>query len=149
MSLTLVVGGARSGKSRFALSLAAAHGPRLGFIATLLPLTDEVASECRKLRAERQDAFVTWEEPVRVIELIAAHAEYFDSLVVDCFTGWLRNLAACNEGQDLALAAERFADIAQQAPAQIIAVSTEAPAALAESAAQIFQMNEGLPVRVK
>ena len=147
MPLTLVIGEGHSGKSRCALSLAAAHGPRLAFIATLLPLTDEAAAGCMRLRAERGDAFVTWEEPVRIVELLAANDEYFDAVVVDCLSGWLRNLAACGQA-GLELAAERFAETAAQASAHVVVVAEQATDALIEAAEEVFQMREGLPVRV-
>ena len=160
MALTMVVGGAKSGKSRYALALACAHGPRVGFAATLWPLSDEMAAETRRLRAERRDSFVTWEAPVDVVELIETRGPYLDALVVDSFTEWLRNLVQAGV-PDLVQATDRLAAAALIAPAMIVAVAEEGDALahgervneaqerLAGHVAHLYRMVDGLPVRMK
>ncbi len=90
--ITLITGGARSGKSRFALELAArAPGPRV-FIATALPTDPEMALRIDRHKAERdQTGWVTVESAV---DLQAAISDQADEavLVVDCLTLWVNNL---------------------------------------------------------
>jgi adenosylcobinamide kinase / adenosylcobinamide-phosphate guanylyltransferase len=89
--LVLVGGGARSGKSRFALGRAAALGRRRLYIATAEAGDDEMRARIARHRAERGDAFDTLEEPLALPEAIAA-ARDSDVLLVDCLTLWLSNL---------------------------------------------------------
>src|SRR3954471_11273128 len=84
---TIVVGGgARSGKSRFALGYARGLGARRAFVATAQALDEEMRTRIASHRDERGDAFATIEAPV---ELPAALAELdADVVVVDCLTLW-------------------------------------------------------------
>ena len=90
--LILVGGGARSGKSRFALQRALALGPRRAFIATAEPLDDEMARRIQHHRVERGGAFSTVEEPIALAEAVEAAAANADVIVVDCLTLWVSNL---------------------------------------------------------
>jgi adenosylcobinamide kinase/adenosylcobinamide-phosphate guanylyltransferase len=86
----LVGGGARSGKSRFALGYARRLGARRIFVATGQGLDEEMRARIASHRQERGDAFTTIEAPV---ELPAVLAEVeADVVVVDCLTLWLSNL---------------------------------------------------------
>jgi adenosylcobinamide kinase/adenosylcobinamide-phosphate guanylyltransferase len=86
----LVGGGARSGKSRFALGYARRLGRRRAFVATAEGLDEEMRARIADHRAERGDAFTTVEAPV---ELPRALAELdAEVVVVDCLTLWLSNL---------------------------------------------------------
>ena len=110
--LILVGGGARSGKSRFALQRAQALGPRRTFIATAEPLDDEMATRIQHHRSERGSAFRTIEEPVALPEALTAAATAAvptDVIVVDCLTLWVSNLLVRNVGPaDLADSFERL-----------------------------------------
>ncbi len=89
--IILVGGGARSGKSRFALSYARALGPRRLFVATAEARDAEMGERIARHRDERGDEFTTREEPLHLARLLAAgHAA--DVIVVDCLTLWLSNL---------------------------------------------------------
>ena len=97
--LVLVGGGARSGKSHFALELAATFGPRRLFIATAEGLDDEMAARIAEHRRERGDAFTTIEEPVALEECLGraftpadGRVGPPDAIVVDCLTLWISNL---------------------------------------------------------
>jgi adenosylcobinamide kinase/adenosylcobinamide-phosphate guanylyltransferase len=87
----LVGGGARSGKSRFALGRAAALGRRRLYIATAEASDDEMRDRIARPRAERAGAFDTLEEPLALPEVLAG-ARGYDVLLVDCLTLWLSNL---------------------------------------------------------
>jgi len=87
----LVGGGARSGKSDFALSLARTLGKRRLFLATAQAGDEEMAARIRRHRESRGDDFTTIEEPLEVLESIRRHNGY-DVIVLDCLTLWLSNM---------------------------------------------------------
>jgi adenosylcobinamide kinase / adenosylcobinamide-phosphate guanylyltransferase len=92
VSLILIGGGARSGKSRHALQMARRCGANLAFVATATASDDEMRSRIALHREERGPEFTTFEEPLAVAALIDAHAAGFDAIVVDCLTLWLSNV---------------------------------------------------------
>ncbi|MBL8177257.1 MAG: bifunctional adenosylcobinamide kinase/adenosylcobinamide-phosphate guanylyltransferase [Bryobacterales bacterium] len=90
--MILVGGGSRSGKTRFALDLAAGKGSRLLYIATAELLDDEMCSRAQMHRLERGPRFETVEAPRDLAGAITQHAGKFDAAVVDCLTLWVSNL---------------------------------------------------------
>lgn len=91
--LTLITGGVRSGKSRFALELAAARRPPLYFIATAEAFDLEMKSRIANHRKERKDRFVTIEEPVSLCRALQeAYQRGAGLIVIDCLTVWINNL---------------------------------------------------------
>jgi adenosylcobinamide kinase/adenosylcobinamide-phosphate guanylyltransferase len=90
--LALILGGCRSGKSRFALELAARLGKRKLFIATAEPLDDEMRERIAKHRADRGPEWQTVEAPVALDDALRNHAADADVIVMDCLTVWLGNL---------------------------------------------------------
>jgi adenosylcobinamide kinase / adenosylcobinamide-phosphate guanylyltransferase len=88
--ITLVTGGARAGKSAFALSLVPRENP-VTFIATAQGLDDEMRERIRRHRAERPLGWTTTEAPIELAAGIAA-APTKAILVVDCLTLWVSNL---------------------------------------------------------
>jgi len=104
--LVLVGGGARSGKSRFALARAAALGRRRLFVATATASDDEMRSRIARHRAERGDGFQTVEEPLALPALLGdLDPRRHDVVVVDCLTLWLSNLL-CGGAREEAVLAE-------------------------------------------
>lgn len=92
--VTLVTGGARSGKSRHALELAARR-PRPAFIATAEAFDDEMAERIRRHRRERDGgatAFETIDAPRAPAAALDALPDGCGAAVVDCLTIWLTNL---------------------------------------------------------
>jgi adenosylcobinamide kinase/adenosylcobinamide-phosphate guanylyltransferase len=87
----LVGGGARSGKSAFALAYARRLGSRRAFVATAEALDDEMRARIDRHRGERGSAFTTVEEPRDVVAALERLAEV-DVVIVDCLTLWLSNL---------------------------------------------------------
>jgi adenosyl cobinamide kinase/adenosyl cobinamide phosphate guanylyltransferase len=85
--LTFLLGGARSGKSALAVSLAGA-GP-VTFVATGTAGDEEMAERIKRHRAERPAGWVTVEEPVALRDaVVSAHG----TVVVDCLSLWVANL---------------------------------------------------------
>jgi adenosylcobinamide kinase/adenosylcobinamide-phosphate guanylyltransferase len=89
--LILAAGGARSGKSGFALARARALGRRPLFIATAERSDDEMRDRIARHRAERGTIFETLEEPRALPEALAADRDH-DVILVDCLTIWISNL---------------------------------------------------------
>jgi adenosylcobinamide kinase/adenosylcobinamide-phosphate guanylyltransferase len=88
--LALVTGGARSGKSRFALERAGSLGLPKTFVATAEALDDEMAERIARHRSDRGGGWRTVEEPRRLAEVV--RRERGQALVVDCLTLWLANV---------------------------------------------------------
>jgi adenosylcobinamide kinase/adenosylcobinamide-phosphate guanylyltransferase len=90
-SLTLVLGGARSGKSAFAEGLLAGH-PQPVYVATAQAFDAEMAERIRLHRDRRPAPWVTVEEPLRLADTLAAEARPGRVVLVDCLTLWLSNI---------------------------------------------------------
>ncbi len=107
-AVTLVLGGTRSGKSRFAENLVADSGLRPVYIATATPGDAEMAVRIAAHRARRGSAWATIEEPLALADALRGLPPGSAALV-DCLTLWLANLMAAqrnpeSEGSDLASA---------------------------------------------
>ena len=90
--LTLILGGARSGKSRLAQRLAA-QASRVSYIATAVAGADpEMAARVAQHRANRPDSWRTIEEPLALGATVELAAHDADTILVDCLTIWLSNL---------------------------------------------------------
>lgn len=99
--VTLVLGGARAGKSGYALALL-----RGGlFVATAESGDDEMAERIAAHRAERGDSWTTVEEPLDLPDVLRHHANDSRPLLVDCLTLWLSNLMHRDRDIDHATAA--------------------------------------------
>ncbi|MEM7568092.1 MAG: bifunctional adenosylcobinamide kinase/adenosylcobinamide-phosphate guanylyltransferase, partial [Pseudomonadota bacterium] len=91
-SLTLVLGGARSGKSRHAEGLVAASGlPRI-YIATAEAWDEEMRERIAKHRADRGPDWTTVDAPLDLARTIAEQARPDRVVLVDCLTLWLTNV---------------------------------------------------------
>jgi len=90
--VTLVLGGARSGKSRFAEGLLDGHPGRRVYLATAEILDDEMAERVRLHKARRDADCRTVEEPLDIAATIVAETAKGAAVLVDCLTLWLGNL---------------------------------------------------------
>ncbi len=92
-SITLVTGGARSGKSGYAIERALAYrGSRRVFVATAQALDDEMRARIEHHRAARPPEFQTLEEPLNVVAALTRLGDRADVVVLDCLTLWVSNL---------------------------------------------------------
>ena len=89
--VTLITGGARSGKSRFALDIAAPYDRRT-FIATAQALDAEMEERIRRHKTERKGQFTTIEESLDLSGAISRIPGDTGIAVIDCITVWLGNL---------------------------------------------------------
>jgi adenosyl cobinamide kinase/adenosyl cobinamide phosphate guanylyltransferase len=122
MALTLLVGGARSGKSTHALRLAEATGAPVVFVATGAACDEEMAARIARHRAERPAGWQTVEEPLRLLDALAA-VPPGACVVVDCLSLWVANLLERDE--DVEAAARAAAAAAAARPGPTIAVTNE------------------------
>ena len=121
MSLVVLLGGARSGKSRLALERARSSGAAVVFVATGEALDDEMADRIARHKAERPAEWETVEEPVDLERAIAGAAPDV-TVVVDCLSLWVANVFEAAPAEDLAeLAAAR----ATARPGLTVAVTNE------------------------
>ena len=90
--LQLILGGARSGKSRLAEKLASDSALPVTYIATSQPLDGEMNERVALHRQRRPDHWGLIEEPIELARVLRDHAAPGQCLLVDCLTLWLTNL---------------------------------------------------------
>jgi adenosyl cobinamide kinase/adenosyl cobinamide phosphate guanylyltransferase len=123
MTLTLLIGGARAGKSSLALRRAAASGRPVVFIATADARDAEMAERIARHREERDPRWSTVEEPGDLAGALAA-APAEACVIVDCLTLWVANLLVRDDAEIARTAAEA-AGLAAGREGPTIAVSNE------------------------
>jgi len=121
----LVLGGARSGKTRRALTLAAPFAYRT-YVATAEALDSEMAERIALHKAERGGGWTTVEVPLALAEALVVRTEAPEDqavIVVDCLTLWLSNLM--HHERDLATATDSLVTAIGASPSSVILVSNE------------------------
>ncbi len=99
-TITLVIGGCRSGKSSFALDEAnKITGEKKIFVATSIPTDPEMDQRVVKHQKERGESWETQEVPVTIHDTIANYSAKADVILVDCLTLWVSNLMFEKQGQ--------------------------------------------------
>jgi adenosylcobinamide kinase / adenosylcobinamide-phosphate guanylyltransferase len=125
VSLAVLIGGARSGKSRLAVRLAVESSAPVTFIATGEARDAEMAARIAAHRAERPAEWMTVEEPYELEAAITA-ADASHTVVVDCLTLWTTNVLARDGDQEVVLnAAAAGARAAAARESLTIATSNE------------------------
>jgi len=104
--ITLVLGGARSGKSAHAEALLEGHAGERLYIATAEPRDAEMAARIAAHRARRGPGWRTVEAPLALAETLEAESRPGSAVLVDCLTLWLSNLMGA--GCDIAGEIERL-----------------------------------------
>jgi adenosylcobinamide kinase/adenosylcobinamide-phosphate guanylyltransferase len=122
--LILIGGGARSGKSRLALSLARELGRAVAFVATAEARDDEMRARIAQHQREREAGFRTVEAPRELARALGDIDE--PVVVIDCLTLWLSNLLCdgATEAQLQARVAELVDAIADR-PGEVVLVTNE------------------------
>jgi adenosylcobinamide kinase / adenosylcobinamide-phosphate guanylyltransferase len=118
-NLTFVLGGARSGKSRFAERLMTAMPPPWIYVATAEPLDDEMAERIAAHRSRRGASWQTVEAPRDLAAVLAASTN--KPLLVDCLTLWLSNLLLAEADIEAEIARLEGALAAATAPTVLVA----------------------------
>ena len=123
MTLTLLLGGARAGKSALAVRRARAFGGPVVFVATAEAGDAEMAERIARHREERDSAWATVEAP-RDLAGALERAPADACVIVDCLTLWVANRLDEGEAEIVRLAGEAAA-LAAARPGPTIAVSNE------------------------
>jgi len=92
LATTLVLGGARSGKSAFAEKLVEDSALARVYLATATADDDEMKARIAHHRAQRSDGWTTIEEPLALVDVLTREATRGRAVLVDCLTLWLSNL---------------------------------------------------------
>jgi len=123
MAMTLLLGGASSGKSRSAAALAARTGRSVTVIATAEALDDEMAARIARHRRERPQGWAVIEEP---LDLTGAVERARGATIVDCLTLWVSNLLGDDLGdEEIADRAAAAAKACAVRPEPTIVISNE------------------------
>jgi adenosylcobinamide kinase/adenosylcobinamide-phosphate guanylyltransferase len=167
-SSLFVLGGARSGKSRFAVTSQPPHA-RVTFVATAAAGDRDMAARIARHRAERPSHWVTVEEPFDLVRRLMALGG--DVVIVDCLTVWVANRMLRGESPETIVAeADALAALIPVAPFSLTLVSNEVGAGVhpetseglrfrdllgtvnqrvAAAAERVVLMVAGLPLAVK
>jgi adenosyl cobinamide kinase/adenosyl cobinamide phosphate guanylyltransferase len=125
MSLVVLLGGARSGKSTIAVELAGDSGTAVTFVATGEARDDEMRARIESHRSSRPPAWTTVEEPVDLARAVR-EVDPAATLLVDCLSLWVANLLERGESeQEIERDAASVAAVAARRPGRTIAVSNE------------------------
>jgi adenosylcobinamide kinase/adenosylcobinamide-phosphate guanylyltransferase len=109
----LILGGAKSGKSSFALNVCNSLDRERIFLATAQAFDQEMEERIRRHQAERGSGWLTVEEPLKVAETITAHDSEDTIILLDCLTLWLNNLYM-EHGEDQEAIDEAVKNLARQ-----------------------------------
>ncbi|MFM2589792.1 bifunctional adenosylcobinamide kinase/adenosylcobinamide-phosphate guanylyltransferase [Vibrio sp. TBV020] len=130
MTVHLILGGARSGKSRFAESCIheSAQQKRKHYVATATPFDDEMVARIAHHQQSRGEGWVEHECPTQLVSLIPSFGSE-DVVLIDCLTLWLNNIIY-NDGITLDESAiqsqvTELVDVLSVTQAKVILVSNE------------------------
>jgi adenosylcobinamide kinase/adenosylcobinamide-phosphate guanylyltransferase len=121
--VTLVLGGARSGKSAHAERLVEAHAGEHVYLATAEPGDGEMAERIARHKARRGEGWRTVEEPIALAVALRAAATPGSAVLVDCLTIWLSNLLLA--GRDAEAEASGLIETLAEAGGPVVLVSNE------------------------
>ena len=126
MTLTVFLGGARSGKSRLAVDIGRRWDGDVTFVATAEPRDADMHARVARHREQRPTSWRVVEEPVELAEIEALRREREELVIVDCLTLWVSNLLERGCGDDEALAhGATLAALARDRAGPVLAISNE------------------------
>ncbi|MYF65904.1 MAG: bifunctional adenosylcobinamide kinase/adenosylcobinamide-phosphate guanylyltransferase, partial [Chloroflexi bacterium] len=166
---TLVLGGARAGKSTYAQELAS-RGGRVLFVATAEAGDPDMEARIEAHRESRPAQWDTIEEPLDLVGALEPAADRYDTVLLDCLTLWVSNMLLSERPHDIPAEARRLLELYEQGDASWIVVSNEvglgvipanelgrafadelgrANQLVAEEADAVYFMAAGLPLAMK
>jgi adenosylcobinamide kinase/adenosylcobinamide-phosphate guanylyltransferase len=122
---TLILGGARSGKSALAERLALESGKEVVYIATAQAHDAEMAARIAHHRDRRLAHWQSVEEPLALAGALRAYARPDRCVLVDCLTLWLSNLLGDTDDQRLGREYEGLLEVLPALPGELLFVSNE------------------------
>ncbi|HIE28478.1 TPA: bifunctional adenosylcobinamide kinase/adenosylcobinamide-phosphate guanylyltransferase [Candidatus Poribacteria bacterium] len=179
LGLILITGGARSGKSRYAVELAKQKSGKVAFIATAIAGDEEMTRRIRMHQSARPSDWTTIEESINVAQAIADAAVEHKTIIVDCLTLFITNLVFKppyreeiddQKEQNIYAAIEQIVDTTKNVEATVIIISNElgmglvpedalarrfrdiagrANQLMAEAADEAYVCISGIPMRIK
>jgi len=126
--ITLILGGARSGKSRYAEALASQANRKVVFLATGHACDEEMRAKIDRHRRERPSEWRTVETPLDLDAAIVSHGTHDAFLIVDCLTTLSSNLLlaeAATQNDWVLACVERICEALADTPASVAVVSNE------------------------
>ena len=123
--IILVLGGARSGKSSWALRYAEESYRACLFLATAEVLDDEMAERVRLHKASRGPAWKLIEEPLKISEILQADPDKTGIVLIDCMTIWLSNILLKKGKDAVLLYQDRLFEALSRTQQSVIMVSNE------------------------
>jgi adenosylcobinamide kinase/adenosylcobinamide-phosphate guanylyltransferase len=124
--ILFVIGGIRSGKSRFALKLGEKIGRQRVFIATGQALDPEMESRIQKHKATRSKTWLTYEEPVALSRVLEKANGQCNVIVIDCLSLWLSNQLHLDLGdQKISASIKEFLKTLKSLATPVILISNE------------------------
>jgi adenosylcobinamide kinase/adenosylcobinamide-phosphate guanylyltransferase len=123
LKTTLVLGGARSGKSAFAEQLVHDSALKRIYLATATPGDDEMQARISHHRSRRGDGWRTVEEPLELMPMLARECAKDCAVLVDCLTLWLSNIM--HAGRDAETETQHLAEWLSRTPHPVVLVSNE------------------------
>jgi adenosylcobinamide kinase / adenosylcobinamide-phosphate guanylyltransferase len=165
---TFVLGGARSGKSRFAEQLIADCGLERHYVATGRAWDQEMRDRIAQHRTDRGDLWTTHEEPLDLADCLSSIDAEDRAILVDCLTLWVTNLMM--EERDMAMEFAGLRSFLSKARSRIVLVSNEVGLGIvpenrmardfrdhagrlhqmiAATAAEVYFIAAGLPLKLK
>ena len=175
--IIFIIGGARSGKSSFALNEASKIKGQKAYIATAEALDSEMKVRIERHKKDRGNNWDTYEEPLKIIDILSDIKTKYDVVVIDCLTLWLSNLVSRNS--DIIYEIEKFINALRITPAyrtgrhyalRIYIVSNEVGMGIvpdnemarefrdmtgvlnqkiAETADEVYLVTAGIPIKIK
>lgn len=168
--LCLVLGGARSGKSVLAFTLAGEVLP-MAFVATGEAGDEEMAARIRKHQDDRDPAWETQEIPIDVSGWLKTHGAAYKTVIIDCLTLWLSNLLGSGiQASQIPAYTDELMQAARMVPGTVVLVSNEVGMGIvpgdavtrqfrdlagvmnqrvAEAADAVYMSVSGLPLKLK
>ncbi|MBM7581615.1 adenosylcobinamide kinase/adenosylcobinamide-phosphate guanylyltransferase [Caldicoprobacter guelmensis] len=162
--MILITGGIKSGKSSFALSLAKKFNKK-AFVATGEPFDEEMRLRIARHKLERGSEFDTFEEPIKIYDVIQQIKDNYDVILVDCMTTWLGNIFHYNKDPEqemeklLASVSGKEIIVTNEVGFGLIPVDKTARLyteklgqlnlKLAHRAQEVFLVVSGIPIKIK
>lgn len=131
MSVILVIGGARSGKSKYAEELVTTYNLPVSYVATATAIDSEMAERIAHHQTRRPENWQLHECPLELTELIKVESQKKQVILVDCLTLWLNNQLYKDPHQNFSLLFSELIDtiketqVHKEQQAHIIFVSNE------------------------
>lgn len=166
--IIFIIGGARSGKSSFALKEASTIPGKKAYIATAEALDSEMKVRIERHKKDRGNNWDTYEEPLKIAEIFREIKDKYNVIVIDCLTLWLSNLIHSNK--DIEGEIESFCHLLSTVHCSLFIVSNEVGMGIvpdnemarefrdmtgvlnqkiAETADEVYLVTAGIPVKIK